>query len=670
MQMSSHDGGASPGVSSLSLQSSTAGAYSSGGRRSARSAGSWARPMPADAPDMQHLSPPYAPVTVTSAAMNAVPALPAALAGTGLPSPPAGVSPASPALLPSTLAPRYSPYLSVHGDRSQQPSLQPSTLSMALLQQQQQLHGHTYARGETNPDEREQLIDHRHQGSAQPSSESDDQSPAHAAATAQSRYFFSPALAAVSSAASSLSSAILPQHSTLPLSSTAEQPLSSLGSARNTGGVKRVPDIAGAHKKDDSLHVRDSDLTGGLQLQAGPPNGIDISGSASKARGERNLYRHSFNKLTVESQSMLVRVKRAMSTSAGGGGGGSGGALYSSSSSASWSVASVKQSLVRRWKDLPLGVREKVLFAVSSILGSGFFFLLFESFFRLLSYNLDLDPGTTFTVSYTVAYLVSILYQHMLNRLLVFQTAPYCSSLCHTYAVYSISLVLLTALGAALISALHAPPRVVACVTLPVSGFANFYLLRACLEPTVDVGNPTAQQAALHRQELARLRHGTKHQAEGIGHGAGTDTAGGSGSGTLPSSSSLAAMESGGGGGGVALSPVAVTLLPLQSPVLASSSPSTPNEAPLGTAPAAHFHAGMSAGGGGTSGAPPHAAAVGLQGNSSGSAGAASSITAAPTASPFGNRRFAVTATAKKPNSTWQHYSAALYSAQDPAPSS
>jgi hypothetical protein len=605
------------------------------------------------------------------AAAASIPALPAAHTGSGPPhqansdssptllmlqSPLSSVAVSIPSASPSpAITPRFSPYMSLHGDRTQQASLQPSTLSLALLQQQQQLHGHAYALSD-QPEEREQLIDHT------------GHLPMPVAAS-QPRFFFSPALAAVSSAASSISSAILPQHSPLP---SASDPQLGLSSARNASGhVKRLTpsDIAGAHKKDDSLQT----VHGSLSPSSMQQSNSAVNASASKTRGDRSLYRQSLTKLTVESQSVLVRVKRAMSTSSGTSSV-SGGVLYSSSGSAGgggttaggFSTASLKQSLIRRWKDLPLDLREKLLFAFASLIGTGLFMILFECFYRLLAYNLDLDDSTTFTVSYVVAYLISILYQHLLNRLLVFAQAPYCSSLCHTYAVYSISLVLLTVIGATFIRALHVSPRLIACITLPASGIVNFTLLRACLDnnPAVDGGpggsiggagsscastSMSMQMAALHKQERAALLNQLSGKSPTMIN-SGEINSGNSGSNSSSHSSlmDLAANASDGSGLRVQGGPAAVTLLPLQSPLHVSSSPPTPGDGPVLPNPA--LLSGFSAGG----------PSIGSINSLPGGGGI---VASAATPSPFGNRRFPVTHTTKKPHS-WQHYSAALYTNQ------
>lgn len=126
----------------------------------------------------------------------------------------------------------------------------------------------------------------------------------------------------------------------------------------------------------------------------------------------------------------------------------------------------------------------------------------------------------------------------MLNRLLIFRSAPYCSSLLHTYAIYSISLVLLTTLGAILIRVAHINPRLIACFTLPGSGILNYFLLQRCLD-----GNGAATTTMPERERLERsLLMAEKHMM--------MNNVGGGGSG---GTSGIMMRVVGGGGGGVGL---------------------------------------------------------------------------------------------------------------------
>lgn len=217
--------------------------------------------------------------------------------------------------------------------------------------------------------------------------------------------------------------------------------------------------------------------------------------SASNATGVHELATRMLTKLKSASQQLQARVKRALHIApapVGSGGSLTGGGLPASSPS---SFDRLKLHSIRRWKEVPLAVREKLLFVLSSLLGTTFFFILFEAVFRVATYNLSLHSEQLFTISYVTAYLISILYQHLLNRMLVFRAAPYCASLCHTYFVYSISLVILTTLGAILIRIAQVNPRFIACGTLPASGVLNYYLLR-CLD-----GHTTAPNGAADKNE-------------------------------------------------------------------------------------------------------------------------------------------------------------------------
>ena len=148
-------------------------------------------------------------------------------------------------------------------------------------------------------------------------------------------------------------------------------------------------------------------------------------------------------------------------------------------SSTCWSMSAVKDA--EGWYTaLPSSTREKLLFVLSSTLGSVLFFFLFESFMIIGLTDLEAREGA-FIGSYLLAYVISIAWQHALHRLLVFSHQPYCLSLFHTYASYSFSLLCFAALGALLRHGLHWPPRLVVVIILPCSAVSNYYLLRACM---------------------------------------------------------------------------------------------------------------------------------------------------------------------------------------------
>ena len=165
------------------------------------------------------------------------------------------------------------------------------------------------------------------------------------------------------------------------------------------------------------------------------------------------------------------------------------------------SVSWIKNAM-NRYKELPWGTREKLMFMLSSTLGTILFLFLFESFMIVNTYDLEDGTHGAFTLSYLLAYVISIAWQHALHRLLVFQSQSYCLSLLHTYLSYSFSLALMALLGSLLISQLHISARLVACVTLPLSAVANYYLLRSCI--TVTERWQQAQVAAAQPSPITR----------------------------------------------------------------------------------------------------------------------------------------------------------------------
>ncbi len=134
---------------------------------------------------------------------------------------------------------------------------------------------------------------------------------------------------------------------------------------------------------------------------------------------------------------------------------------------------------LKRFKELPNENQEQVLFFVSTLFGTITFLVLFECLYRINLYNLE-QTDLVFSVSYTEAYFISILWQHILNRWLVASLAisPFWSSLLQTYFVYSLSLAMMACSGAVMIRLFGVSPRIVTMFTLPTSGVLNFYFLR------------------------------------------------------------------------------------------------------------------------------------------------------------------------------------------------
>jgi len=94
----------------------------------------------------------------------------------------------------------------------------------------------------------------------------------------------------------------------------------------------------------------------------------------------------------------------------------------------------------RWWEDLHTDTKHKVMFSVATILGMITFWTLFESFETLYWYTAPKRDGFAM-FPYVAAYLLSTVWQHWLNRLLVFSEGAYCESLFQTIFVYSGSLV-------------------------------------------------------------------------------------------------------------------------------------------------------------------------------------------------------------------------------------
>lgn len=133
-------------------------------------------------------------------------------------------------------------------------------------------------------------------------------------------------------------------------------------------------------------------------------------------------------------------------------------------------------------------LQQKIMFAISTLLGCIVFILLFESIhLTLLMYMADMAAPGIWMLAYVLAYIVSIVWQHSLNQCLVFpqySEDSYCESLFQTFTVYAVTLLLTTICGAVMMSGLRMMdhPQVVMIMTLPLSGICNFYLLQWCMD--------------------------------------------------------------------------------------------------------------------------------------------------------------------------------------------
>merc|ERR1719229_145761 len=87
-------------------------------------------------------------------------------------------------------------------------------------------------------------------------------------------------------------------------------------------------------------------------------------------------------------------------------------------------------------------------------------------------------PSYTFGIAYSLSYLISVLYQHALNRYLVFTPSDtFCESLLQTYVVYGVSLVGTSIIGSVIMSLTKCRAELILIITLPLSGLSNYLLL-------------------------------------------------------------------------------------------------------------------------------------------------------------------------------------------------
>jgi len=161
----------------------------------------------------------------------------------------------------------------------------------------------------------------------------------------------------------------------------------------------------------------------------------------------------------------------------------------------------------QKWlHEQPLEVKEKYFFVASTIISTVVFYILFLSLDLMIQHWFALPQwivNYSFSISYCVAYLTSVLWQHFFNQYFVFamgrdrpspaasslpSSAPpspsssdaFCDSLLQTFLVYGCSLLMTGILGSVLQIYFGIADEFVLVLTLPLSGIMNYYLLRYC----------------------------------------------------------------------------------------------------------------------------------------------------------------------------------------------
>lgn len=148
---------------------------------------------------------------------------------------------------------------------------------------------------------------------------------------------------------------------------------------------------------------------------------------------------------------------------------------------------SVMRKELKEARDLDPDTRQKLSFLFSSFIGTGILCSMFKLLSAMLTSNRffvrPLSPSKAFAVSYYIAYLFSVLWQHLLNRWIVFESSEesFLDSLFSTYVVYGFSMLLTSVISMGLITVGKMSSSSAFWLTLPINGVSNFYLLRKCL---------------------------------------------------------------------------------------------------------------------------------------------------------------------------------------------
>ena len=149
---------------------------------------------------------------------------------------------------------------------------------------------------------------------------------------------------------------------------------------------------------------------------------------------------------------------------------------------------------VQKWQkwlhEQPLEVKEKYFFVASTVCSTVLFYILFLCLDFMIRHWFALPlfiVRYSFSISYCISYLTSVIWQHFFNQYFVFTMAisappsdAFCDSLLRTYVVYGTSLLITGIIGSVLQVYAGLADEFVLVLTLPMSGVMNYYLLRCC----------------------------------------------------------------------------------------------------------------------------------------------------------------------------------------------
>jgi hypothetical protein len=179
---------------------------------------------------------------------------------------------------------------------------------------------------------------------------------------------------------------------------------------------------------------------------------------------------------------------------------------------------------------IPDWLQDKLLFAISNILGSGLFLLLFQFVYSWSVLRFS-SKDKAFSASYAISYFASIFWQHMLNQCLtsdsssianasspqrpsyielslcccssftirLFNPPAFCVSLARSYLVYCTTLLLCSVLGSIFVGLFHLTASTTTILMLPLGGALNYFMLRSSSgkKPTSGSAFGLAHSAAL-----------------------------------------------------------------------------------------------------------------------------------------------------------------------------
>src|SRR6056297_1094567 len=140
-------------------------------------------------------------------------------------------------------------------------------------------------------------------------------------------------------------------------------------------------------------------------------------------------------------------------------------------------------------------MKELIFYLIAVVIGTALFYAVYELFLLILS-----NVSRAATISWIVSYLISIFFQNLLFRYLVFgPIKPYFRSLLYTYLAYSLSIVLSSVFTDLLVYRVGLNERLSWFITFSITGVINYFIISHIFADKKDIESIKCKQKPINR---------------------------------------------------------------------------------------------------------------------------------------------------------------------------